>query len=128
MADSRIDMGGKNSGWVEQALPITVNAPVVASTVSGDVVLIGDMVGYAQGDRDANGYAPVMTPCTHAQVVSVVGNDDGGAAAIVFGNKLYYDNAIPEINIDAVAGIPFGYAFGAVGSGETAEILVGFGL
>ena len=128
MADSRIAMSGKNSGWVEQALPITVKAPVVASTVSGDVVLIGDMVCYVQTDRDADGYATVMIPCTHAEVVSVVGNDDGGAAAIVFGNKLYYDNAIPEIDIDAVAGVPFGYALGAVGSGETAEILVGFGL
>jgi hypothetical protein len=131
MATDYIDAGGKNSGWIEQALPIVRNLPVPAGVEAGDPVLLEEMVCYAQKDRDADGYAPVMIPADFVQVVSVTGKDAlDSDAPIAIGNRLYYDAAPTpsEINLDVTNGEPFGYALETVTSGATANIEVAFGL
>jgi len=134
MAQARISMGGKNTGYIEQAGPITVLAPVPVGTVSGDVIQcdstpLTSMIMYAQTDRDANGYAKCTIPCAHVQTISVIGKGPtDNDVAVAFGDRLYFDPAVSQINKDSTNGTAFGFALGAITTlGATAEILVGFG-
>jgi hypothetical protein len=121
-----IDMGGRNPGSIEQALPIGYNLPVTAGTEAGDVVLISQMVVYAQEDRDSDGYATCYIPAVFVEVVTVYGRSDGANSAVAVGDKLYYDLADGQINKDSTHGVEFGYALGAVTSGSSGEIAVAF--
>lgn len=121
-------MSGRNAGWIEQALPINMNLAVPASTVAGDVILIGEMVVIAQTDRDSDGYAIVTLPCAHVQKFTVYGRTDGAGSAVAIGDKLYADSGDGQINKDSTNGELFGFALGTVTSGSNSEILVGFGL
>jgi predicted RecA/RadA family phage recombinase len=129
MATDYIDAGGKNSGWIEQALPIVRTLPVPAGVESGDVVLLEELVCYAQSDRDTDGNARVMIPADFVEIVPVTGKDAADLdSAIAIGNALYYDAAPTpsEINLDVTNGKRFGYALETVTSGATAEIEVAF--
>lgn len=128
MASTRIGMGGKNSGWIEQHAPINMELAVPASTVSGDVCLLEEMVVYVQTDRDTDGNATCTIPCAHVQTFTVYGRGNGADSAVVVGQKLYFDAADGQINKDSTNGELFGFALEAVASGANAEIEVGFGL
>lgn len=128
MASTRFGMGGKNAGWIEMYGPINLTLAVPASTVSGDVILIGEMVVFAQTDRDSDGNAVCTIPCKHAQVVTVYGRVNGSNSAVAVGDKLYADANDGQINKDSSNGELFGFALGTVTSGGNSEILVGFGL
>ena len=52
--------------------------------------------------------------------------DHGAASAVGVGDKLYLDGGV--INKDSTDGVLFGYALEALPSGDTGNILVGFGL
>ena len=127
MASTRFGMSGKNAGWIEQALPINYNLAVPASTVSGDVILIGEMVVFVQGDRDSDGYSVCSIPGYHVQVITVYGRGDGANSAVAVGDRLYADSADGQINKDSTNGEAFGFALGTVTSGSNAEIAVAFG-
>lgn len=129
MATDYIDADGKNSGWIEQALPIVRSLPVPSGVQAGDPVLLEEMVCYAQSDRDADGNARVMIPADFVEVVPVTGKDALDAdAPVAIGNALYYDAAPTpsEINLDLTNGERFGYALETVASGATTEIEVAF--
>ncbi|MCK4958407.1 MAG: DUF2190 family protein [Planctomycetes bacterium] len=124
---NRIAQGGKNNGGIEQQLPVGIYMPVAVGTVSGDIVVADQLVGYAQTDRDSDGYATVYIPCDVAEVILVYGRTDGADSAVAIGNLLYADVADGQVNKDVTNGIVFGYALGTVTSGESDDILVGFG-
>jgi hypothetical protein len=126
MASTRFAMSGKNAGGIEQAYPISLTLAVPASTASGDLVCINDMVVYAQTDRDSDGNAVCTIPCRFVEKVKVYGHNHAGDNAVAIGDKLYADTS--EINKDSTDGKAFGYALGTVTSGGNSEILVGFGL
>lgn len=128
MASTRFAMSGRNAGAIEQALPINLEMAVPASTAVGDVVLINDLVVYAQTDRDSDGNSVVTLPCKHVQKFTVYGRGDGADSAVAIGEKLYADSADGQINKDSTNGKAFGYALGTVTSGSNSEILVGVGL
>lgn len=129
MATAYVDADGKNSGWIEQALPIVRSLPVPSGVESGDVVLLEEMVCYAQSDRDADGNASVMIPADFVEVVPVTGKDASDLdAEVKIGNIVYLDATPQQINLDVTNGKPFGYALEGVTAGATAEIEVAFGL
>jgi hypothetical protein len=121
-------MGGRNPGWIEQALPIGIEFAVPASTVAGDVVQIGELTVYVQTSRDSDGNAVCYTPFNFCEVVEVYGRTDGANSAVAIGDKLYTDSADGQVNKDNTNGEAFGYALGTVTSGGNSDILVGFGL
>jgi len=127
MATDYIDSGGKNSGWVEQMLPIVRSLPVPTGVQAGDPVLLEEMVCYAQSDRDGDGNARVMIPGNFVQVVPVSGRDNTSDVLVAVGNLLYFDAADDQLNLDSTAGVPFGYALAGVVAGETTDIEVVFG-
>lgn len=116
------------SAWIEQALPINYKLAVPASTDTGDVVVIVDLVVLVQTDRDSDGYSTCTLPCAHVQKITVYGRGDGVNSAVAVGDKLYVDAGDGQVNKDSTNGIVFGYALATVGSGANAAIYVGFGL
>jgi len=127
MASTRFAMSGKNAGWIEQALPVTMDLAVPASVASGDVVAINAMVVYAQEDRGGDGKASCMLPGYFAETILVYGRTDGAGSAVAIGDRLYADTADGQINKDNTNGVAFGFALGTVTSGSSAEIMVLFG-
>lgn len=102
---------------------IHLELAVSAGVTSGDVVTLNALTGLALTDRDGDGYAVVKLPLLFTAEISVTGADGVGNAAVSVGDKLYNDAGV--INKDD-SGVPMGYALGAVSSGATATILVGF--
>jgi predicted RecA/RadA family phage recombinase len=99
--------------------------PVASGVLSGAPVVVGQMPGVAQTDRDANGNASVDFDGVYN--LSVKGINAGGNTAIAYGDILYYTTGdTPPISAKAT-GVRFGYARGAVTSGATATIAVKLG-
>lgn len=98
----------------------------LTSVVSGDPVVVGQVPGVALTSSDENNRVTVKTNGVFS--LSVKGENNAGNVAVAVGDILYYEAAAtPKINKDNVAGIRFGYALEAVGSGETATIKVKLG-
>ena len=97
-----------------------VTLPVTAGGDSGDWNMVGDLAVVLNSDADDSDEAV----CSLEGVfdLSVVGNDNAGDAAVSIGDKIYADGA--ELNVDVTDGTLFGYALGAVVSGETTVIPV----
>ena len=91
-----------------------------ASTSAGDHVVVGDLVGVALTDTDADGNIQLATKGVFA--LSVTGADNAGNAAISAGDMIYDDSG--TLNADATDGTKFGKALEDVGSGSTATINV----
>lgn len=106
----------------------TLELPVASGTVAGDPVVVGQIPGVALTDRDAAGNAVVQIG-SFVATLSVKGENNAGNVAVAAGDILYHEAAAtPKINKDNVAGIRYGYALEAVGSGATAtiKVLVGY--
>ena len=116
----------KNSGAIEQALPVNVELTVGANKSAGDVLALNDLVVYLQTDSDANNKAICTIPCRFVERVAVHAANNTVDNAIAVGDKLYYDST--EINKDSTDGKACGYALDAVDAGATTTIRVGFGL
>jgi predicted RecA/RadA family phage recombinase len=99
--------------------------PVASGTLSGAPVVVGQIPGVAQADRDANGNAPVDTDGVYT--LSVKGINAGGNAAVAYGDIVYFTTGdTPPLSVKAT-GVRFGYAMGAVTSGATTAIAVKLG-
>lgn len=99
-----------------------IAVPVPVGTLSGDPVVFGVLPGVAMYDRDSDGEATCMFKGVHT--LTVRGWDGTANAAIAAGAKLFFTSGdTPKINV-RVAGVGFGVAMAAVGSGLTADIPV----
>lgn len=97
-----------------------------ATPASGDPVLVGQLPGVALNAEDAAGDTVITTEGVYN--LSVKGENNAGNSAVAVGDILYYEaGQTPPINKDNVAGVRYGYALGAVGSGATATIPVKLG-
>jgi hypothetical protein len=105
-------------------LAVAVTQP--ASPVSGSPVLYGQRPGVALVDKDT---VSGLTTCTFKgqYLLSVKGVDAGGNAAVAEGDLLYYVAGDTPVLSKKVAGVRFGYAGGAIASGQTATIPVTLG-
>jgi len=87
--------------------------PVVASVVSGEVVVVGGLVGVAQTDRDADGNATVKLNGAHKLPLAatttvgqaVYGHATGGGAVTA---------RVQLVDVTATTGTLLGYALEAV--------------
>jgi predicted RecA/RadA family phage recombinase len=105
-------------------LSVTCTAPTTPS--SGDPVLFGDVPGVALTDEDAAGKTTVKFSGVFDLLAEAVNNTTG--SAINVNDVLYYDTAATiKINKDNVAGVRFGNAMEAVGSGSSGTIQVRVG-
>lgn len=91
---------------------------------AGDPGLVGDRPCVLLTDQDSSGYATCKF--TGSFRVTAKGEDGSGDAAIAVGDPVYYDAAADtvKINADAANGVRWGTAVEAVGSGDTAVIIV----
>jgi len=91
----------------------------------GDALVVGDIIGVAKIDADAaTDYIPIDTEGIWN--LSVVATDNTGNIAVAIGNKLYINTSTAALSKDHNGNTAkfFGYALGAVGSGETCVIPV----
>lgn len=93
----------------------------IAAAEAGDLVVYGELVGFALTNYDATRESIVISTQGgyEAEVVAKAAADN---EAIHVGSWLYYDAADDEINRDATNGVPIGQALAAVTAGETATI------
>lgn len=99
--------------------------PVASGTLSGAPVVVGQIPGVAQADRDANGNAPVDTDGVYT--LSVKGIDQVGNSAVAYGDILYFTVADTPPISKKNTGVRFGYAMGTVASAGTGAIAVKIG-
>lgn len=97
----------------------------LASITSGDPVVVGQLPAVALTDTQADGTCTVKTDGVFN--LSVKGIDGGGNSAVAAGDIIYrVDADTPKLS-KKNTGVRFGYALGAVGSGQTATIPVKIG-
>lgn len=93
-----------------------------ATPVSGDPVRFGQRPGVCEVSEGSGGLASVKF--SGVFTFPVKGVDGSGNSAVAEGDVLYYVDAdTPKLSKKAT-GVRFGYAMGAVASGETATISV----
>lgn len=102
-----------------------LSVPVASGTLSGDPVVLGPVPGVALRDRDSAGEATVKFNGVH--LVSVQGINAGGNVAVAVGDTIFFGAADTPKLSKRVAGVAWGTALQAVGSGLTAEIQVRVG-
>lgn len=106
--------------------PGTLVLPVGDGVVSGDLVVVGGIVGVALTDENDGGNvdnsATVLVAPAPVAEFPVVGADGAGNAAIAVGDPVYQDGA--QINADVTNGTLIGHALAAVSSGATTTIAV----
>lgn len=109
---------------------ITGAATAPATPTSGDPVLLGQIPGVALTDEGEGGNdsGEITIDTGGVYNLSVKGENASGNSAVAIGDIIYYEaGQTPPLNKDATNGVRFGYAFGAVGSGQTATIPVKVG-
>lgn len=102
-----------------------LNLPVAAGTLSGDPVAVGQIVGVAQYDRDADGNAVVDRRGVYRLAVNAV--DGGGNSAVAVGDRVYFTQADATKLSKKNAGVSFGFALEAIAAGTIATIDVAIG-
>ena len=116
--------GPKLTSGVEQAKPIVWEVPAPASVVAGDVFEIGtgDVIAFAQTDRDSDGNCYALIPAFFAEKISVTAENNSGNSAVAVGDILALDGT--TVNKDTTNGAEFGMALETIDAGETANIWV----
>jgi hypothetical protein len=95
---------------------LVVQATQPATPVSGDPILYGTRPGVCTVSEDANGNCTATFRGVYSLLVD--GVDQSGNSAVAAGDRLYY-TAGDTIKISKKnTGVPFGYAHGAVASGN----------
>lgn len=104
---------------IDDHIPLDLGATVSAGTAS--------QVGIINCVPITDAVSGTAVACKIKGVfsMSVTGADNAGNAAISIGDKLYLDSGV--LNVDNVAGVAWGYALGAVASGDTStiDVLIG---
>ena len=100
---------------------LVTNDANVATATSDDLIIYGELVGFALTDYDPH-RGSIVVSTTGAYEVEVVAKDGSGNAAVYDGSWLYWDAADGEVNRDSTNGIPIGQALEAIPAGETATI------
>jgi predicted RecA/RadA family phage recombinase len=96
-----------------------------ATPVSGDPVLVGQIPGVALIAEETDGTTTIKTNGVYN--LSVLAHNGTTGTGVTVGAIVYYDTAAtPKLNVNS-AGVRFGYALAAVGSGATATIPVKIG-
>lgn len=102
---------------------LSIQATQPATPASGDPLLLGDVPGWAETAKDANGNTSALLG-EGVRTTPVKGVNAGGNNAVAYGDVLYYvAGDTPPIS-KKVAGVRFGVALGAVTSGSTTTIQV----
>jgi len=97
----------------------------IASKVSGDPGVKGQIPGVCLTDTDADG--KVRLQLNGVYDVSVKGVNGGGNSAVAIGDIIYYtEGDTPKLN-KKTDGVRFGYALEAITSGSTDTIKVKLG-
>lgn len=98
-----------------------------ADPASGDPVIVGQLPAVALTDpaADGTGADRITVKTNGVYDLAVTGADDLGNAAIAVGDVIYLEG--PTLNVDAVAGVRYGYALATVASGATSTIPVKIG-
>jgi len=114
----------KLTSGIEQSKPISFDLPCPAGTEAGDIFQVGsgNMVAFAQTDRDTSGYCSATIPAFFAEKVSVTAQDNSGDSAVAIGDTLALDSTV--INKDTTNGIDFAVALEEIDAGETANIWI----
>jgi predicted RecA/RadA family phage recombinase len=101
---------------------------VPVGTLSGDPVVLGQIPGVAQIDRDSSGKATIARRGMHKLTVN--GVDGGGNSAVAAGDILYHTQADTIKLSKKATGVRFGYAGPdqAITSGASAiiDVIVGY--
>ena len=114
---SALSAGG---GWHFEI--VTDDADIAAAT-SGDLIIYGELVGFALTDYDPTTGSIVIDAGSAGYECAVVAEDsDGEGEDIYVGSWLYWDAAAGEVNRDDLHGVPIGQALEEVAAGETATI------
>lgn len=92
-----------------------------ATVKSGDPVVVGNIVGVAQDDKDANDDVVVIRRGVFR--LAVRGYDGTANAAVNVGDIVYYDSLNSELNVNT-SGTKFGIALEGVAAGATTPIKV----
>jgi len=96
-----------------------------ATPASGDPCRVGQITGVALVAEGSDGITTMTTEGVY--LLSVKGVNAGGNVAIAAGDVVFYVDAdTPKLSAK-IAGVRFGYALAAVGSGLTATIPVRVG-
>lgn len=104
---------------------ITATSP--ATPTSGDAVLMEDIGGVALNDEEADGTVIAdLGPAIYN--LPVHGFNATVNTAIAAGERIYFDSAVPELNVDDTNGVYFGIALAVVNSGATTTIPVAIGI
>jgi predicted RecA/RadA family phage recombinase len=95
----------------------------IASKLSGDPALVGNITGVCQTDTGADGNVSLdLGPAVYD--LSVAAIDGSGNSAVGIGDKLYYvEGDTPKLS-KKTTGTFFGYALKAITSGSTNTINV----
>jgi len=93
----------------------------LADATSGDLIVYGQLVGFALTDYDATREEITIT-VVGGYEVEVVAEDASGSEDVWPGTWLYWDAAASEVNVDATNGVPIGQALEAIDGGDTATI------
>lgn len=92
-----------------------------ASIDAGDMVAEGSITGVALTDTDAAGNVTIDTEGVYN--LDVKGHDGSANAAVSVGDKVYLTDGEAFLDVDDTATL-FGYALGAVASGDTTNVPV----
>lgn len=101
-------------------LSLTASHPTTPA--SGNPVRVGEMVGVAITDEQADGTTSIDFGGVYD--LAVGGVDGGGNSAVAVGDRLYYTDADTPVINKKNTGRPVGFALGTVTSGGTATIPV----
>ena len=84
---------------------------------AGDIVRVGDMIGYALQDKDAEGYT--LVDFGEREIKGVV---VGGGTDLAAGSKVYFDNSANPITGDNSGNVFCGYVLGVVDNSGNATV------
>ena len=88
-----------------------------ASPKAGDVVRVGDMIGYALQDEDASGYTVVDFGKREVKGIVL-----GGGSDLVAGSKVYFNDSANPITGASSENIFAGYSLGVVDDSGNATV------
>ena len=84
---------------------------------AGDIVRVGDMIGYALQDKDAEGYT--LVDFGEREIKGVV---VGGGTDLTVGSKIYFDDSSNPITGDNSGNVFCGYVLGVVDNSGNATV------
>lgn len=112
---SALSIGGGDNWTIES------DDATLATATSGDLIVFGDLIGFALTDYD-DVTETITISAVGGYEVEVVAQDAAGDHVIWPGMWLYWDAADDEVNADDTNGRPIGQALEGIDAGDTATI------